>query len=32
MIATAEISTGQKTVLDYLLKPLNKAAEAMRER
>lgn len=32
MIATAEISTGKKTVLDYLLKPLNKAAEAMRER
>ncbi len=32
MIATAEISTGQKTVLDYLLKPLNKAAEALRER
>jgi membrane fusion protein, adhesin transport system len=32
MIATAEISTGQKTVMDYLLKPLNKAAEAMRER
>ncbi len=32
MIASAEINTGQKTVLEYLLKPLNKAAEAMRER
>ncbi len=32
MIATAEIRTGQKTIKDYLLKPLNKAKEAMRER
>jgi hypothetical protein len=31
MIATAEISMGQKMVLDGLLKPLNKAKEAMRE-
>lgn len=32
MIATADISTGQKTVFDYLVKPLNKAKEALRER
>lgn len=32
MVATAEIRTGQKTVLDYLIKPLNRAAEALRER
>lgn len=32
MIATADINTGQKTVLDYLLKPFNKAREALRER
>lgn len=32
MVATAEIRTGQRTVLQYLLKPLNRAAEAMRER
>ncbi len=32
MIATADIHTGSKTVLDYLLKPLNKAREALRER
>ncbi len=32
MVATAEINTGHKTVLEYLLKPLNKAAEALRER
>lgn len=32
MVTTAEIRTGQKTVLDYLLKPLNRAAEALRER
>jgi len=32
MIATAEIRTGQKTVFDYLIKPLNRAGEALRER
>lgn len=32
MIATVDIKTGNKTVLDYLLKPLNKAKEALRER
>lgn len=32
MVATAEIRTGQRTVLQYLLKPLNRAAEALRER
>jgi len=32
MIATVDIHTGSKTVLDYLLKPLNRAREALRER
>jgi len=32
MIATADIHTGQKTVLQYLMKPLNRAREALRER
>jgi len=32
MVATAEIKTGQKTVFDYLVKPLNRAGEALRER
>lgn len=32
MIATVDIKTGHKTILDYLLKPLNKAKEALRER
>jgi adhesin transport system membrane fusion protein len=32
MIATIDIHTGSKTVLQYLLKPLNRAREAMRER
>ncbi len=32
MIATTEIRTGHKTVMDYLVKPLNKAGEALRER
>ncbi|ENV35673.1 HlyD family type I secretion periplasmic adaptor subunit [Acinetobacter gerneri] len=32
MVATVDIKTGQKTVLDYLLKPFNKANEALRER
>lgn len=32
MIATVDVHTGQKTVLQYLLKPLNRAREALRER
>lgn len=32
MVATADIHTGSKTVLSYLVKPLNRAREAMRER
>ncbi|MDF2997807.1 MAG: type secretion rane fusion, HlyD family protein [Xanthobacteraceae bacterium] len=32
MIATVDIHTGSKTVLDYLIKPLNRAGEALRER
>ena len=32
MVATTEIRTGRKTVLSYLMKPLNKAGEALRER
>lgn len=32
MVATVEIRSGRKTVLQYLLKPINKAGEAMRER
>ena len=32
MIATADIYTGSKTVLNYLLKPLNRVREALRER
>ncbi len=32
MTAIVDIKTGDKTVLDYLLKPLNKVNEAMRER
>jgi adhesin transport system membrane fusion protein len=32
MVASVEIRTGHKTVLEYLLKPLNRAAEALRER
>ncbi|ESH94266.1 HlyD family secretion protein [Cupriavidus sp. HPC(L)] len=32
MVATAEIRTGRRTVMDYLVKPLNRAAEALRER
>jgi membrane fusion protein, adhesin transport system len=32
MVATVDIHTGQKSVLDYLIKPFNKAREAMRER
>ena len=32
MVATVDIRTGEKTVLDYLIKPLNRAKEALRER
>ena len=32
MIATVEIRTGEKSILDYLLKPVLKAREAFRER
>jgi adhesin transport system membrane fusion protein len=32
MIANVDVHTGKRTVLQYLLKPLNKAKEAMRER
>lgn len=32
MVANVEIKTGQKSVMDYLIKPLNKVKEAMRER
>ncbi|MBC5768437.1 HlyD family efflux transporter periplasmic adaptor subunit [Ramlibacter sp. GTP1] len=32
MMATVDIHTGQKTVMQYLLKPFNHAREAMRER
>jgi adhesin transport system membrane fusion protein len=32
MIANVDVHTGQRTVLQYLLKPFNKAREAMRER
>ncbi|MNG76171.1 Type I secretion system membrane fusion protein PrsE [compost metagenome] len=32
MIATVDISTGSKSILHYILKPFNKANEALRER
>jgi adhesin transport system membrane fusion protein len=32
MVASVEIKTGAKTVYDYLLKPLNKVKESLRER
>jgi len=32
MMATVDIHTGQKTVLEYLVQPFNRAGEAMRER
>jgi adhesin transport system membrane fusion protein len=32
MVTTVEIRTGRKTVMQYLMKPINKAREAMRER
>lgn len=31
MIATVDIRSGEKTILDYLIKPLNRAKEALRE-
>jgi len=32
MVATVDIHTGEKTVMDYLMKPFNRAREALRER
>lgn len=32
MVANVEIKTGQKSVMDYLVKPLNKVKESLRER
>lgn len=32
MVATVDVHTGSKTVLEYLIKPFNRASEAMRER
>ena len=32
MIATVDIKTGEKTVFEYLMKPINHAKDAMRER
>ncbi|QKJ87895.1 HlyD family efflux transporter periplasmic adaptor subunit [Paramixta manurensis] len=32
MVASVEIKTGQKSVMDYLIKPLNKIKESLRER
>lgn len=32
MIATVDIKTGEKTVFEYLMKPINQAKEALRER
>lgn len=32
MVASVEIKTGQKSVLDYMIKPLNKVKESLRER
>lgn len=32
MITTVDIRNGEKTILDYLLKPFNKAKEALRAR
>ncbi|WP_233873470.1 HlyD family type I secretion periplasmic adaptor subunit [Paraburkholderia adhaesiva] len=32
MITTVDIHTGKKTILDYLIKPLNRGREALRER
>ncbi|EPF14974.1 Type I secretion system membrane fusion protein PrsE [Cedecea davisae] len=32
MVATVDIKTGQKTIIEYLIKPFNRAREALRER
>ena len=32
MIATVDIKTGEKSVFEYLMKPINKSKEALRER
>lgn len=32
MIATVDVKTGSKTIFDYLVKPINQAGEALRER
>lgn len=32
MVATVDVNTGSKSVLDYIIKPFNKAREALRER
>ena len=32
MVSSVDIKTGQKTVIEYLIKPFNKAKEALRER
>ncbi|CAK6489673.1 Type I secretion system membrane fusion protein PrsE [Pantoea sp. Nvir] len=32
MVSTVDIKTGEKTVMDYLVKPFNRAKEALRER
>lgn len=32
MIATVDVKTGSKTIFDYLVKPINQAKEALRER
>lgn len=32
MISTVDIKTGEKTIMDYLIKPFNRAKEALRER
>lgn len=32
MVASVDIKTGGKTIIDYLIKPFNKAREALRER
>lgn len=32
MVASVDIKTGNKTIIEYLLKPFNKAKEALRER
>jgi len=32
MVATVDIKTGQKTIMEYLVKPFNRVKEALRER